>query len=394
MSIVSVFLLYRIGETAINKKFGYLLSFVGAISFSEIANSVNLLNTALVSFAVSLSLFAIQRLLDSKKLLYGLLLGFGVGLAINAHLQALSLLSLIPLSIIFIKCKSVEKIKIGLSELLGLLISFIPLIIFEVQHSFAWSKSVIDYSLHVGEKFYVPIRWLTELTQFWPDVFGKVIFGVGGFGIMVIVLMAFALLISIIKKKLPPKLILISLITFIFEIISVRYYKGPRSSEYFIVVQPFIILFLSWSIWQIFSLQKIIGIITLVLLSFLILKNDLTLIKSQSHAPELITLFNYTKGKYKDIQFYSFANSSEINNTFFYLLQRNKLTGNLINLGICDNHEITGTEERCPKDNRIQQSGRFILYILPGENKMTPAVGFEEIKASILWNNIFINYQI
>ena len=393
LSVLSVWLFYR------NDKIGLYLALVAAISFGEIANSLNMLNTALVSFSTVLSFYALDKILKKKSVVYSLLLGFSVALAINSHMQSLSLVTLIPLSLIFSASKIKDRILSLFFQVIGFVVAFIPLLYFESMHYFAWTKSILDYAINGQNKFYTPVRWITEFTQFWPSIFGNVIFGIPILGYALIFLTFSAALISILKKYKPSPLFLCVFITFIVEIISVRYYKGPRSSEYFIVAIPFVIYFTAWTISVFAKLNKLLGILLLVLLVGINLVNINMVMKSNSHAPEVIELYRQITSKYpQKINLLAFSWSDEAARTLYYILKKNdKISEDSPNtLAICYLRDSEGKPvEFCPKHSREIRSGKFIIYEYINLKKSEiDEFQVASISAEILYKRNYNNYEL
>ena len=358
LSLISVLLAYKIGES-IDRKLAIIFSLLTALSFGEIENSVNLLNTALVSFAVFAAFYCASKIY-AKRYLYSSLLGFFVGLAVNCHLQSLPLLVLIPTAALLFPNGTKNKIKVLVGSLAGLLVSFLPLLLFESQHYFAWTKSILDYTLHGQQKFYIPVRWLTELTEFWPGQFGRVMFGEVAFGKSLFVVLALALIISIIKKNKPDKLFLSIATIFIFEVLSVRYYKGPRSPEYFVFVNFFVLALVSWSLHFIDEGLRKLGVFQIIVFATAGLIFSSQLATRSSHATDTLKLFRYLETSInKPISLHVLPNSFENAYTLYYLLQKSGLGSDKgIPVGLCDTHE----KGFCPASGKLFISGRFILY--------------------------------
>ena len=399
LSLLTVFLVYKTGEGAFDKTFGFIAAFLCAISFAEVGNAQTLLNTVLVSFATALAFFALERTLNTKLKIFPILLGFSVALAINSHLQALSLLLLLPLTILFTPGKLKEKIINIIFISLGFLIGFVPLIIFEFQHNLAWTKSIIDYSLHGQQKFYTPVRWLTEFTKFWPSTFGQILSGIPLTGYLYSGLIVVSLVFSYLKKIRLPKIFYIIFTTFILEIISVRFYKGPRSPEYFIIAQQFVIFFVAFSLWVSLKINRWLGIVILLSIATMSIKSDLSLVGSKSNAPDILGLFAQEQ-KYlgnNQTTLYGTANSFGASIAIYYLSYKENLIGNGDSLIICDNLEgsAMGKPDFCPATGRLFNSGRLVIFPF---DKLSPSQRIdyktEELKAEIYYYRTYNNYEL
>ena len=328
-----------------------------------------------------------------------MLLGLSVALAINSHLQALSLLLLLPLAIVFSPGKLKEKTINFIFIALGFLLGFVPLIIFEFQHNLAWTKSIIDYSLHGQQKFYTPVRWLTEFTKFWPSIFGQILSGIPLVGYLYSGLFVISLVFSYLKKIHLPKIFYIILSTFILEIITVRFYKGPRSPEYFIIAHQFVIFFVAFSLWVSLKVNRRLGIVILLSIATMSVKSDLTLISSKSNAPDVLNLFSQQK-KYlgnNKTTLYGTANSFGASIAIYYLSYKENLIGDGDSLIVCDNLEgsTKGKPDYCPGNGRLFTSGRLVIFPF---DKLSPSqrtdYQTEELKAEIYYYRTYNNYEL
>lgn len=150
LSVCSVIIFYYIGKKIGGLAFGTILGLVSAFSSASIFHAPDLLNPMLLVFFVPLSILSMIKTLESKRFIYPAMLGFSTGVAINSHLQSLGLIFLIILTLIFKKSK---KIKTSLGIILGLIISFGPLIYFDLQNNGVWIKSIFEYLRFGQNKF-------------------------------------------------------------------------------------------------------------------------------------------------------------------------------------------------------------------------------------------------
>jgi len=396
LSLISVYLAYKIGERTSNK-FALFLGLLTAVSFAEIENSSNLLNTSLVSFAVFLSFFSLSQVL-SNKIGFSIVMGLAMGLAINSHLQSLPILSLLLVTPFLYSGKIRNKIIVFIFSGFGLLISFIPILIFESQHYFAWTKSLIDYALHGQHKFYTPVRWLTDITQFWPYQTGRVIFGEEKTGYFILLVILIALALSVIKKIRPPKELVASIVVFAFEIFSVRYYKGTRSSEYFVLINFFIIFFTSYAFLVLTKINKTVGNFAFVFFISLSVLFSTRLIVRSSHSSATLVLFDVIKENQKEpVSLQVLPNSHENAYTLYYLLQKSNLTSQHgVPLALCDNHDsLEKGREVCPLMNRLFVSGRFVLYNYSAFNKNDRFLyPVDQVSPERLYFRTYNNYEL
>ncbi|NCP47223.1 hypothetical protein AUJ42_03435 [Candidatus Collierbacteria bacterium CG1_02_44_10] len=372
LSVFSVFLAYLIGLQARGKTFGLLLSLITAISFAELVNSANLLNTSLVSFAVFLSFYAASAYFKSQNKKYLLLSGFGVALALHAHLQALPLAILLLSPWLLSRAHQIlPRIHAVLLSLVGFGLGMFPLIIFEFQHSLAWSKSLLDYATFGQYRFYTPVRWLTDLTIFWPSRFGEVLWGSPALGLYLSIFVFASLAFYAFRKKLD-KISLLTILAFILEILSLRNYRGPRSPEYLVFTHFFIIYLFALAVTFVIEGRRILTILVCLLLFFAGLSFDRSIYIQKSQSAETLSLLNFVKKQIgKPVSLQILSGSYENAYSLFYFLSRSHLISkNGYPLALCDNGDKYGlVPDRCPASDRLFSTGRFVLFDYRPENR-------------------------
>ncbi|EKD52974.1 MAG: hypothetical protein ACD_61C00186G0011 [uncultured bacterium] len=397
LSVLSVFLAFKIGTFTRNSRFGIILAFVTAASFGEIVNSTNLLNTSLVSFAVFLSFFGVSSYLKTQKYPYLLLAGFAISMAFQSHLQSVPLLFLL-ISPFFLnkKKKYLSKIKSVLLALSGFVLGMLPMIVFEIQHNLAWTKSIIDYATFGQYRFYTPVRWLTDITVFWPERFGGVLWSIPKTGIFVVVI-AFLVIVYHLYKKNIDKISLFALAIFLLEIFSIRNYRGPRSPEYLIFTQFFIIYIFSLTVALLVEKKnRLLTFVAVILILLFGLFSYLPLIGNKSNSGETIRLLTFVKKELNPpVTLYVFANSYENAYSLQYLLTRAGLTApDGYRLGLCDNGDTDEkTPPRCP-DNFIYSAGRFVLYDLQNSFEDFTRYDPQTIDPLKLYLRTYNNYEL
>lgn len=115
---------------------------------------------------------------------------------------------------------------------------------------------MIEYYTVGVNKFYVPVRWLTEIRDFWPQLFGDVVVGEKYFGYILIIL---AIIILIKNFRKIDRFWWVLFVSFLIEVLLMRNYKGVRSREYLIAFHSIIILICSWITVEYFKLNKFAG---------------------------------------------------------------------------------------------------------------------------------------
>lgn len=256
-----VILMMVIGHILYGKPLSLIAGLYTAISPAQIIQSLNITNPSLVAVFSVLSLFYLVRYIDSGRYAYIFLLGISIGLAINAHFQALYLAILIPIVLILRK----DKIKAYAIAFVGMFLPFIPYLLVDSRIGFYNLRGIIDYALYGQNKIYVPNRWLTYAFGFLPDLWGQVIGGSTFIGYIALALTVIAVIITVIRKKLSRSIMALIVGTFLM-IIMLRYYKGERHFGYFVFIHPFILILTAWMSFEWVKFNKYLGAILIGLI--------------------------------------------------------------------------------------------------------------------------------
>lgn len=261
--VAVVLLMIFIGKEIQGKFFGILVGLLIAVSPMQISYATNLISPSMVSIFSILSVYFFVKFIKKQKNLDGFLMALSIATAVNIHFQAIGLLVLIPISFIF----GTHSIKKALILLIGAIIPFTPLIIFDFSTNFFESRNWLDYYLYGQYRMYVPNRWLTYLGVYWPDVWAKIVGGnkILGYGaIFFLSLFSFYL---VFKKKIT-KSVLSIIISFLCMVTLLRYYRGERVDSYIVFLHPFVLILTSWVIYTFFKINRAIGLTLFLLLFF------------------------------------------------------------------------------------------------------------------------------
>lgn len=252
-SILSIFILYKIGEHLENQVFGLILAVLGAVSPALIVSAFHLTFPNLLSFFVLVTLWFFIRLIknngNNKQFFYfGLLLG----ITLNIHYQAIAYVLLpIVMFAYFIYIKQFKLNKVGWF-LAGTALTFIPLILFELTNHWFNIRNIFYYYTEGKKAIYIPNRWLFYVRDFWPALWSEII----GIPKILSIVMAFLgslfLFINLLKKKISISMFLV-LIIFVFEFIIYRYFWGPRFGGYFVFMRPFIFIISGYAFFWIYQ---------------------------------------------------------------------------------------------------------------------------------------------
>ncbi len=249
-----VILMMLIGYKLYGKTLSLIAGLYAAISPAQIIQSLNITNPSLVAVFSVLSLFYMVSYINYGRYMYIFLLGISIGLAINAHFQALYLAVLIPIVLLLHK----DNIKAYAVAFVGMFLPFIPYLLVDSRIGFYNLRGIIDYALYGQNNIYIPNRWLTYAFGFLPDLWGQVIGGSTVIGYIVLTLTVIAVTITVIRKKLPRSFMAIIVGTFLM-IAMLRYYRGERYFGYFVFIHPYILILTSWMSYECLKFNKRIG---------------------------------------------------------------------------------------------------------------------------------------
>ena len=194
ISTAFVFLMYKIGELLYGKNFGLLVAAIVALSPSQIGNSTVLLNPNLIPFYAALSILFFLKLIRNlektptfksgmnrgkktsffrdenpgrefgedviekdRSYYWSFFFGIFLGIGINHHYQMVGLM-ILPLLLLFYKPK---KSRYFLYCILGVFITFIPLIIFDMNNHWFTFKNMLFYYTEGRKAIYVPNRLIS-----------------------------------------------------------------------------------------------------------------------------------------------------------------------------------------------------------------------------------------
>ena len=309
LSSLSPLLFYLIGRKIANPIFGLFLAAISAFSSAEILNAPDMLNTVITSFFVTLTFLALAY---QKYFLLGLF----AAATMHCHFQSLGLFALLLSTLLVNRHPIAARLTIGFKIATGFLLTFIPLLLFDLKNNFVWIKSVVAYYTGGVNKFYVPIRWLTDIRDFWPHLWGNIITNLPASGYFFIAFFLLALYLAF-KKHLFNRYFLTILVAFIIQVLLVRYYRGVRSREYLIAFHPYFIFFTAWSFY-IFSTKFRFPFLLLPLLLSTV--SNITILSQNSQAPKIYSLLTTLPSG--QLAIYSRPQYDQSALPIFYLLYR------------------------------------------------------------------------
>ncbi len=276
--VFAVYIMFLIGKEIINEKFGLIMAFLTAISTQQIMHSTNLVSPSMAGFFAIISVYFFIRSVKYSKGFDLFLLGFFIANAVNIHFQAIGLLFLIPVGFLFSK----RKLKQLVFLILGFLIPFIPLLIFDLKTNFFESRNMLDYYLYGQNRIYVPNRWLTYVGIFWPKTWSEVIGGHVIISYLLIALLVMISLYEIIKRKISKEMLSL-IISFLLIFVMLRYYKGIIFGVYTAFLSSFLLIFSSFVLYKLNQLNKFVFWVFLLIITVFTMRINISVITSATN---------------------------------------------------------------------------------------------------------------
>lgn len=402
LSVMIALLFFFVGLKLGGRVFAFIAGLIASVSSAQVAHAPDMLNPVLVGFATTLSLLSLIQLIEYKNFKYSILLGLTVGLAINFHFQAMGLLSLLGLSVLINKFTLSERLKIILGSLGGLLTTFIPFMYFDIRHQGAWIKSVIYYLTVGQDKFYIPIRWLTEIRDFWPHLWGEVLFQIPTTGYIVLIIIFITCMYALVTRRYLSKSWWIICLALLMQVVALRFYKGPRLPVYLIVFHPFVIFFTAWSLWVILSVNKRIGITLLMISVVLATYSNLHIISTPSSAPQILSIKQELDStNIRDLEVFVYPSSNTLALPIYYLLKREgRISLEGYKIGVSEFNLSLIPLSQQPNQRCIQSLKPLIinkssviydLEIIP--NDCIKLMGFKRVTSDQVYSWIYDNYR-
>ncbi len=370
ISSLTILVAYWLGKVAINKTFGLFLAMAFAWSWSLVYNAPDMLNTVAVLLPATVAYICAIKLVGKFSWKWAVWLGVSVGLALNMHFQSLGLLPLILLAGVWAK-RSFWKVWILAG--LGLVSTFAINIIFDILNMGIWIKSVVEYYTVGVKKFYVPVRWLWEVRDFWPQKFGEVLVGQTSAGyVLMITLVVMLGVVWRKRRKIEPSVWFMGFV-FLGQVIMLRYYGGTRSREYFFWIYPMLLFISSWAIYKFYSMMPP-GKYQLVFLVVLLGLWGKVNVKAISQPSQVKIIYEIKQAIDKNVQgnvkFYKIGNSNMLTLPLMYLYDR---------------------------EGRLDESGTGVVTAI-GKNGYDVGpwdknqIGVESVSKKDIYSWIYINY--
>ena len=245
--------------------FAVIVGLLATVSTAQIAQGVNLTNQSPQAFFALLSIYAMVKLIQTKKNIFLFFMGFCIGLAGSIHLQGVALLAMAFFTIVFTKS---IKIKVLLWLFLGLFLPVIPILIYDMGHDMFNIKNMFQYYLHDQYKISLDVlgrRWLTYGGKFIPTSWSYVIGGYPILGYVQVVGLFLFFGYGLLKKFISKPFLIIFLSTAVMFTI-LRYTRTPLFDSYLVFLHPFILLLSGYFVYRLTKIHKILGFTLLLIL--------------------------------------------------------------------------------------------------------------------------------
>lgn len=262
-SLLLIIVIYYIGKELGGKRLGLFMAFIAAISSQQADTATQLTNPSVIGFYSSLAvLIYILIIKKGDKTKLGWLFGLVLGINANTHYQTAGLL-ILPLTLLFFGKKYFKTLT---RVLCAFVITFIPLIIFDLNNHWYNVSHMVRYLRFDQYQIYVPMSWTIYMRDYWPS-FLSFVFG-GSKLVSIIIMLAMVLIFSfdIINGRLK-KIFWLLIFSFLTEVVIIRYYRGERFYGYLQFFHPFLFIFLGYVFNRVFSFRygAIIGMLILIL---------------------------------------------------------------------------------------------------------------------------------
>lgn len=283
-SLVCILLMADIGRLLYSKTLGIILAVITAIAPTQIDTTTTLSNVNPVLLFSTLSIWITLKLIkkEAANYLWYLFLGIALGMGINAHYQMLGLLFL-PLCLWLVM--GWKKYHIPLLISLGIFITFIPLLDFNLQTNWHTLRGLHEMYLSKG-RIYVPNSWGIYLFHFWPSHLQGMFFSSNLINIAILLTFSFIFFLNLNKKNYSIGVIIL-LIVFSVNFLGLRYYWGERHDVYLYYLSPIIFILLGYMLYSLLAMKygKIFFVVFASIIGWNMLSTDITRIADAHNSP-------------------------------------------------------------------------------------------------------------
>lgn len=353
ISVVYIFIMYKIGKILGKNIFALVLAFLAAISPAQIISATHLTSHNNTNLFAVLSIWIFLILLAKNKSKWrSLLLGFIIGIGMNLHFQMSGLL-ILPLILLAYKRKFLDFIYSGI----GVIISFIPMLIFEMNNHWFTTKNIFFYLTAGKNAIYVPNRWLFYVRDFWPAFWSDALGVPVWFGNLIIILSLIFVARLTYKRKISRSLILL-ISAFLLNFILLRYYWGPRFFGYLNFLRPFVFIFTTFAIINLKYKKVYIGLILLPLIMLFSYQRVISELEQDSYSETINNGVIALEQKYPNEKFtlytcgkkYTESYNASTFSILFFLELKNKISNNGVKIAVENDCEFPKKNELIKKE--------------------------------------------
>lgn len=337
ISVAYIFIMYKIGNLLKGDWFGVILAFIAAVSPAQIISATHLTSHNNTNFFAALAIWIFLILIYKQKSnWWNLMLGIVIGVGMNLHFQMGGLL-ILPVILLFYKRKYFNFV----STACGVFVSFIPMLIFEMNNHWFTTRNIFFYVTEGKNAIYVPNRWLFYVRDFWPSFWADALGVPVWFIILIIIGFIFFTIRAFYKKKLPIGLILL-IVAFLFNFILLRYYWGPRFFGYLNFLRPFVFVFTAFVIVNLQFKKLFLGIMVIFLIVFFSFPRVFSELKEDPFSLQMYSQVSELEQKYPNSSFVLYTCSKDYNSsynsiafsTLFLLKMKHKFSYNGFKIGL------------------------------------------------------------
>jgi len=386
ISVVYIFIMYKIGKILSGKIFALVLAFLAAISPAQIISATHLTSHNNTNLFAVLSIWIFLILLTkNKSKWWSFLLGFIIGIGMNLHFQMSGLL-ILPLTLLIYKRKLLNFVCSGL----GVIVSFIPMIIFEMNNHWFTTRNIFFYLTEGKNAIYVPNRWLFYVRDFWPSFYPHALGVPVWFGGIIIILFIVSLIWLGWKKKLSRNLIIL-ISAFLFNFILLRYYWGPRFFGYLNFLRPFVFIFTAFAIINLKYKKAYIGFVLIPLIVFFSYPRTMSELKKDPYSMWIYSGVRELEKKYPNNKFSLYTCSTKYNSfyngsafsTLLLLEMKNKHDDKGIKIGLKEKCQLPS---KTKKEQYPMLSSIGILDFSSASNSAILEAGWKPLTFSRMYN--------
>lgn len=359
-TLFMIYLGYKVG----GKWVGLLAGFFSAISPDGISQSINLTNQSILNVVSAAAILFALLYLKSRKTYYLFWLGFFSTLGATIHLQG------VPLIVMSLGVLLLDKLRIkkGLLFLIvGAILPLLPLIYFDMTHHFSNSRGMLQYYLHDQYRISLDVlgrRWSTYVSKVWGDLWAGAIGGNFWVGLGTLICCTGVFIWSVYKRILTKQWLLIVGV-FLISVILIRYTRTPIFHSYIMFLHPFIFLFTAFTVSAFFKKQWIVGLVTLLIISYFSLRLDIVQITNATNRMDFLAsnwtkvlITKYTKEKFT-LYDYKYRSTTFSLPLVLYLQYAQKLHANGYKIGF-----------GMPSDQEDPENNPIYMTMVIKENKV------------------------